>query len=177
MNPGFSTIEIEKLKQECLAEGKNYIEVEDELDLQESGEFKQIQFIGIHESKEVIFDAAIYTLRMWHESLLLEIAEEKVKKKFRNYKPLEERDEHEKGFEEADELLLDLMEELEEEEEVKVQEKLEFDLDFDFGIGLEVVLNVEEISEEVIEKFIEGFRNNTFQLDSKSYSFRHMEEE
>jgi len=59
MNPGFDPEEIAQLKKECRAEGMNFIHVEDELeeDEHENTEHAHVQFIGYHNSREVVYDA------------------------------------------------------------------------------------------------------------------------
>ncbi len=176
-NPGFDPKEIEQLKAECQAEGQSYVEVEDEQDLDGTGEYVQIQFVGKYEGKDVIYDAAIYTLGLHHSSLIMEEAEKKVSKIFKDFKPIEERTEKYKVNEEADEMLQEFIEELEEDESIKVSEHVEIDTDFEFGIGLEVGLNVTEITEEVIEDFIRDYNSDKLKLDTTLFSFKHDESE
>ncbi len=175
-NPGFDPKEIEQLKAECAAEGQAYVEVEIDEDLDESGEYAQVQFVGQYEGKEVIYDAAIYTLELHHSSILIEEAEKKVKKIYKDFKSIEDRDAKYKVNEEADNMLQEFIEEMEEDEEVKVAEHVEIDTDFEYGIGLEVGLNVQEITEDVIENFIKNFNAGTLNLDKTLYSFNHHED-
>ncbi|NBA84286.1 hypothetical protein GVN16_00850 [Emticicia sp. CRIBPO] len=172
MNKGFEEEEIKKLKAECEEEGQSYIFVEDEDDLDDSGEFVHFQFVGKKDGKEVIYDTLLYTLHMHYNSILYEEAEKKVLKIHKDYVPFEERTENYKVNEDAEELLEEFMEEMEEEETVKVAEFLETDEDFDFGIGLEVALNIEEITPEVIATFIDEFNSGKFKLDKTMYSFK-----
>ncbi|MGA0558659.1 hypothetical protein ACO2Q8_18505 [Larkinella sp. VNQ87] len=183
-NEGFDPATIQRLKEECQAEGSAFVYVEDEdddLEVLNSGECVHVQFVGKYKGDEVIYDAIIYTLRLHHSSLVYEMAMEKVKKSFPQYVPVEDR---KPGYridpeleEEIELFLTELIEEIEENESVKVQEHIETDLDFEFGISLDVCLNVEEISEDVIEDFIEQFNNNTLKLDTTLYSFTSEETE
>lgn len=177
INPGYDPEEIEKLREECKIEGHPFVIVADEYDLEDTGEYVQFQFVGKKDGKEVIYDVAMFTLRMQHANLLLEEAEKLVQKKFRDFVPLELRTEHYKPNEQADEMIQDFMEELEEDESITVAEYLEEDLNFEFGIGLEVVLNVDEISTEIINKFIEEFNAGTFKTNNTEVSFKHQEDE
>jgi hypothetical protein len=173
MNEGYSKKEIELLKEECEEEGLNFVLIEDEDDLDDSGEYARFQFVGKHEGQEVIYDALLSTLAMHHTSLLYEEAEKKVKKVYKDYIPHEERPKNYKINEEAEQMMEELIEEMEDEETIKVSEFVDKDLDFEFGIALEVALNVEEITADVIEKFIEDFNGGNLKLDKTLYSFKH----
>jgi hypothetical protein len=172
MNPGFEKEEIDKLKQECLEEGQNFVLVEDDEEFDDSEDFVHFQFVGMYEGKEVIYDTILSTLALHHSSLVFEEAEKKVQKIHKDYVPFELRTEDTEISEEMEELLEEFIEEIEDEETVKVAELMEVDPAFEFGIGLEVALNVEEITVEVIEKFINDFNNDTLVLDKTLYSFK-----
>lgn len=176
-NPGYDPAEIENLKRECEQEGLPFVLVEDELDLEDTGEYAQFQFVGRKGEVEVIYDVAMYTLKMQHASKLLEEAENMVKRKYKDFVPLELRSESYQANEDIDFLVQEYAEELEEEESVTVSESLDEDLSFDYGIGLEVVLNVDEINDQTITKFINEFNSGTFQLDTTQVSFKHQEDE
>lgn len=171
-NPGYDPTEIQKLREECKAENQNFVLVEDELELADSGEYLQFQFIGKYEGNEVIFDTALFTLELHYQSQLMELAEQKVAKMHKGFVPLDERKPGYKAKPEIDELVQEFMEEIEEEDALKVSEFIEIDTDFEFGIGLEVALNVEEINSQVIEKFIKEFNSGTFQPGTDLYSFK-----
>ncbi|UBM59285.1 hypothetical protein LAG90_01260 [Marinilongibacter aquaticus] len=175
MNPGFKSSEIEKLKKECEAEGLPFVYVEDEHELDKTGEYAQIQFVGRHEDKDVIYDAAVYTLELHYQSELLEEAEKRVSKMHPQFKPIGDRDEEYTQNEEWDELIEDFMEEIEEEDSLKVQEFVAADESFDFGIGLEVALNVPEIDDKVLSKFVMDFNKDQLKLDRNLYSFKSSE--
>ncbi|SOE19908.1 hypothetical protein SAMN06298216_0408 [Spirosomataceae bacterium TFI 002] len=176
-NPGYDPIEIENLKRECEQEGLPFVLVEDEIDLEDTGEYAQFQFVGRKNGDEVIYDVAMFTLRMQHSSKLLEEAEALVKKKFKDFVPLELRNERYKANEDADQLVQEYVEELEEDESVTVSETIEEDLSFEYGIGLEVVLNVDEIDDRVITKFINEFNSGALELDTTQISFKHSDDE
>ncbi|MGR3809642.1 hypothetical protein [Jiulongibacter sp. NS-SX5] len=171
-NPGYDQVEIDKLKQEIEAEGQNYVLVEDEMDLTDSGEYVQFQFVGKADDNEVIYDAALFTLELHYQSQLLEMAEQKVAKLHKGFLPIGERNPGYKAKPEIDELVQEFIEEIEEEDALKVSEFIEIDTDFEFGIGLEVALNVEEITPKVIEKFIKDFNSGQFKPDTNLFSFK-----
>lgn len=175
-NPGYDPNEIAKLKAECAEEGSNFVLVEDDQDFSDTGEYVQFQFVGKYNGEEVIYDAALFTLELHYGSMVVEAAEEKVKKIDKNFVSIEERGPGYKPNEESDALVQEFIEELEEEDAIKVSEFCEMDFDFDFGIGLEVALNVGEITEEIITKFIEDFNAGTLELDKDLYSFKEDEE-
>lgn len=170
-NPGFDPDEISQLKEECTAEGRSYVYVEDGMEEDEEiDEHAHIQFVGKHAGEEVIYDAFLYTLRLHHAAQVYDLALERVRKQIPSYIPPDERDPG-KDDEDNDLLLTEFIEEIEDSEELKVSEHVEIEDDFDFGIGLEVGLNVEDISEDVIEKFIGDFNSGNLELDPGLYSF------
>ena len=177
MNEGFDPIEIAELKKECEQDGQNYVIVEDEDGMNDSGEFAHFQFVGKHEGKEVIYDAVMGTLRLNHSSLVFEEAEIRMKKANPNYVELERRKPNYKEDEDMELMLEEIIEELEEEEVIKVSEFVEVEKDFEYGIGLDIALNVEEIDAEVITKFINDFNAGKLELDQTLYSFTSEEEE
>jgi hypothetical protein len=178
MNQGYNPDEITELKQEMLEAGMNflYIDDEDEDDLFETGEFAHFTFVGKYNEKEVIYDACMYSLRMYHSGLLLEEAEERVKKSNPNFVEHDKRNGTYQGSEDLDLMVLETIEELEEEETIKVSETLEIDANTEYGVGLDVILNVEEIDDEVISKFVSEYNAGTFSLDKTLYSFKNEEE-
>lgn len=177
MNPGFTKEEIDKLKQECIDENAPYVMVADEVDLDDTGEYAQFQFVGKKDGKEVIYDVGMMTTRLVHSSLLLAKAEEMVAKKFRDFVPLEDRSEGYRANIQADELVQEYIEELEEEETVTVAEFMTLDEAYEFGIGIEVALHVEEINDASIRSFIENFNNGNLELDNTEKSFKHYDED
>jgi hypothetical protein len=178
MNLGFDKTEIEQLKKEIVIDGnKNFVFVEDEDDMGNSGEFAHFQFVGNYEGKAVIYDAVMSTLRLYHNSMVFEEAEKQVKKLYPNYVEIDKRKPNYTIDEDAELVLEEIIEELEEDEKVKVAESIEIDKDFEYGIGMDIYLNVEEIDKHLIEDFIEEFNGGTLKLDKTLYSFRNTEEE
>ena len=143
-----------------------------------SEEYVNFYFIGNYEGKEVIYDTALYTLRLHHASEVYELAEHEAAKKFPNFKSINYEEDENGNMkpltpeeEEIGWFITELIMEMEEEETVKVQEFLDIDTHHDYGVGLDVSLNVEEIDEEVISKFIQEFNDDTLSLDETLYSF------
>lgn len=181
MNAGFDAAEIAQLKAECKEENQSFVYVEDEFEMDDANdEHAHVQFVGVHNGAEVIYDALIYTLRLHHMALVYDQALEKVQKHIPGYLPPDERpleaEMDPETEEEAELLLSEFIEEMEENEEVKVKEHIEVDTEFDFGIGLEVGLNREQIGDREISEFIARFNNGTLELDQQVYSF-HTDEE
>ncbi len=177
MNIGYEKAEIEQLKKEIKEEGQTFILVDDEADMDDSGEFAHFQFIGKKEGKEVIYDAIMTTLRMHHSGLLYEEAEKIVIKDFPKYKPIEDRIDGYEIDEDAEIFLEELIEQFEDNETYKVAEYIEIDNDFEYGIGIDAAFNVEEITVETIEKFIKDFNGGTLKLDTTLYSFTNEEDQ
>ncbi len=175
-NEGFDPQEIAQLKAECQQEGQNYVIVEDEDGMNDSGEFAHFQFVGKHNGQEVIYDAVMGTLRLNHSSLVFEEAENRMKKSYPNYVEVDKRKPNYKANEDMELMLEEIIEELEEEETIQVAETIEIDEDFEYGIGLDIALNVEEIDGEVITKFVNEFNAGTLKLDPTLYSFMSEEE-
>lgn len=180
-NPGFDPKVIENLKLELERSGKNFKVIPDE---ENSEEFVNFYFIGKFEGKEVIYDAALYTLRLHHSSEVYELAEHEAAKKFPNFKGINyEEDENgnmkplSSEEEEIGWFITEIIMDLEEEEVVKVQEFVDLDTHHDYGIGLDAALNFEEINEKVIAKFIKDFNDDTLVLDDTLYSFQTEEDD
>lgn len=174
-NPGFEASEIDKLKAQ-MADGSNYVVIESE---DNSNDFMNFYFIGEYEGKAVVYDTAIYTLRLQHSSEIHELAEHKVAQKFPEYKSISYEEDENGDIEPLNDLdeeiglyLTEVMDELEEDEAVKVNEHIDVDANIDFGIGLDVGLHVDEINPKVIEKFIQDYNSNTIKLDPTHYSFQ-----
>lgn len=180
-NEGFSTESIETLKQELTASGKSYKIIPSE---DNSEEFVNFYFIGMHEGREVIYDAALYTLRLHHSSEVYELAEHRAAKKFPNFKGIHyEEDENgnlkplSADEEEIGLYITEMIMELEEEEEVKVQEFIDIDTNHDYGLGLDAALNLDRIDEQTISKFVKEFNEDTIELDDTLYAFQSEDEE
>jgi hypothetical protein len=180
-NEGFSPDAIEALKNELVASGKTYkVAPSDD----NSEEFVNFYFVGMYEGKEVIYDAALYTLRLHHSSEIYELAEHKAAQRFPNFKGIHyEEDENgnlkplSPAEEEIGLFITEIIMELEEEEEVKVQEFIDMDINHDYGIGLDAALNVDHINDRVIEQFVKEFNEDTIELDDTLYAFQSEDEE
>ncbi|UJP64264.1 hypothetical protein [Mongoliitalea daihaiensis] len=180
-NEGFDPKVIASLKQE-LKENKKLFKLVDSDE--NTDEFVNFYFLGMHEGKEVIYDAALYTLRLHHASEVYELAEHMAAKKFPNFKSIKyEEDENgnlkplSSEEEEIGWFITEIIMDIEEEESVKVQEFVDIDTNHDFGIGLDAALNVEFIDESVVGNFIKQFNEDTLKLDDTLYSFQTEEEE
>lgn len=180
-NKGLEHENVEALKKELAQSGKVFKIVPSE---DNNDEFVNFYFVGFYEGREVIYDAALYTLRLHHSSELYEIAEHEAAKKFPNFKGIHyEEDENgnlkplKNDEEEIGWFITEMIMEMEEDETVKVQEFLDIDTHHDFGIGLDAALNVDSIDETVITNFIQNFNNDTLELDETFYSFQSEEEE
>lgn len=179
-NDGFDPEEISKMKSE-IGEDQSYVVIESE---DNSDDFMNFYFIGEHEGKEVIYDAAIYTLRLQHSSEIHELAEHKVAQKFPDFKSISYEEDENGDIAPLDDLdeeiglyLTEVMDELEEEEAVKVQEHVDVDEHADFGIGLDIGLHVDAINSQVIDKFIKEFNADSLKLDKTYYSFQFDQDE
>lgn len=163
------------------ASGKSYKIIPSE---DNSEEFVNFYFIGMHEGREVIYDAALYTLRLHHSSEVYELAEHRAAKKFPNFKGIHyEEDENgnlkplSADEEEIGLYITEMIMELEEEEEVKVQEFIDIDTNHDYGLGLDAALNLDRIDEQTISKFVKEFNEDTIELDDTLYAFQSEDEE
>ncbi|MFT7420138.1 MAG: hypothetical protein ACI9QN_001061 [Arcticibacterium sp.] len=172
INPGFDPKEIEQLRKECKEEEQNFVLVLDDVELSDSGEYYQFQFVGKHDEKEVIYDAAIFTLELHYNGVLLEEAEKRVTAVHKGFVPIEEREDDYVPNHKADELIEEFIMEMEEDEDMKVSEFVNIDPDFEFGIGLEVAVNAELITLEDIGRFVDDFNVGTFKLDNNRFSFK-----
>jgi hypothetical protein len=180
-NKGFDPHHIETLKNELKSLNKVYKIIPDE---ENSEEFVNFYFLGFYEGKEVIYDAALYTLRLHHASEVYELAEHEAAKKFSNFKTIAyEEDENgnlkplSSEEEEIGWFITETIMEIEEDETVKVQEFVDIDTHHDFGIGVDAALNVEFINDKVISDFVKNFNDDTLVLDETYYSFMSEEEE
>lgn len=181
-NSGYSSTDIQQLKDEIRSSGHSFIYTEDpDMDEPTGDEFAHFQFVGVHEGKEVIYDAVLYTLRLHHSSLVYEEAERQAMQEHPLYVPLDQRDETYQANDEVDEevelLITEIIEELEENEEIKVTEHLETEYSEEGSVELDICLNVEAVNDEVIESFIKNFTSGQLELDTTLYSFKSLEEE
>ncbi|AWW28947.1 hypothetical protein DN752_01700 [Echinicola strongylocentroti] len=175
-NDGFKPETIKALKEELRASGKAYKVIPSDGN---NDEFVNFYFIGMFEGREVIYDAALYTLRLHHSSEIYELAEHKAAQKFPDFKGIHyEEDENgnlkplDNDEEEIGWFITEIIMDLEEEEAVKVQEFIDIDTNHDFGMGVDVALHVDHIDDTVISKFIKEFNDDTIKLDDTMYSFQ-----
>jgi hypothetical protein len=180
-NEGFAPETIIALKKELNDSNKPFKIVSVE---ENSDEFVNFYFVGMFEGREVIYDAALYTLRLHHASEVYERAEHEAAKKFPSFKGIQyEEDENgnlkplSSEEEEIGWFITEIIMDIEEEESVKVQEFIDIDTNHDFGIGVDAALHLEYIDEAVIAKFIKEFNDDTIQLDETLYSFQSEEED
>lgn len=180
-NKGFDPDELEKLRSVLTSGNQSYfVNPESE----NSDEYVNFFFLGMFEGKEVIYDAALYTLRLHHASEVYELAEHEAAKRFAEFNGISyEEDENGNLMplssidEEIGWFITEMIMEIEEEETVKVQEFLDMDTNHDYGIGLDVALHVDEITHEVIERFIQDFNEDTLELDNTFYSYQSEQED
>ncbi len=181
LNKGFDPDVINEYREKMSRKGKNFL-LSDSDD--NSEEFKNFYFIGMFEGKEVLYDAALYTLRLHHNSELYELAEHRAANHFPEFKSISYREDENGDLQALDDLeeeiglyMAEVMMELEAEGDIRVSEFIEVDPHLNFGIGLDAALNVEEISESVISTFIRQFNDDTIKLDQTSYTFHTEDEE
>jgi hypothetical protein len=175
-NSEFDLTELEKLREELNSKGKQFKIIPDE---ENTDEFVNFYFIGMYEGKEVIYDAALYTLRLHHSSEVYELAEHKAAQKFPNFKGISYEEDENGNMkplttqeEEIGWFITEIIMEIEEEETVKVQEFVDIDTNHDYGMGLDASINVEFIDESTIAKFVKEFNDDTLVLDDTMYSFQ-----
>lgn len=180
-NKGFDPAEIERFKKQIAEGNGKFVVNEDE---ERTEEFVNFFFLGKYQGRAVIYDAALYTLKLHHQSELYELAEHKAAKKFPEFKSIKYEEDENGDFKTLDDLEEDIglfmaetMMELEEDETVKVKEFIEIDPHLDFGIGIDAALNIEKITDRDITKFIDGYNEDKLVLDETYYSFQMEEEE
>lgn len=180
-NKGFDSKILSDYRNRINLTGRNYL-------VEEPGENNEecvhFYFIGKYESKEVICDAVMYTLRLHHESELVEVAEQEVARHFPQYRKIADNQEYNRDMKPLDGVeeeiglyMAEIIAELQEGEEVKVKEHVEIDDQFDFGIGLNIGLNIEKITSKIIEKFIVDFNEGVLSLDDSLFSFETYQED
>jgi len=171
----FDEESLEKVRREMKSIGSSYVinETDDNSD-----DYLEFFFIGNYQNKEVLFDVALYTLQLHHESELYDEAERRAMKKYPEYRDLINKGvEIREGMlpvkleEEVGIFITETMLDLEEEEAIKVKEHIEIDEELDARIGIDVCLNVDKITPEVVEKFIREYKSGGVKLDPTLYSF------
>ena len=180
-NKGFDPEIIREYALKMKAAGLEYVLDEED---ESNDEYVHFYFIGKFEGKDVIYDTAIYTLRLHHESELYEIAEHQAAKHFPEFRKITYEEDENGNLVALDPLqeeiglyMAEVIMALEEEESVKVKEHVDLDVNTDFGISLDVGLHVEKISPKVIEKFIKDFNEDSLKLDDTLYSFQTQDQE
>lgn len=167
---------VEQLKNKIAATGNRFILVDED---DNGDEYAHVQFAGVYDGRETVFDAVIYTLRLQHESELFELAEHRAAKHFPHYRKITYEEDENGNLEKLDDLeeeiglyMAEVILELEEDEAVKVKEHVEIDPNLDEGVGLDVGLHVEKITPVVVNTFIDRFLNDRLELDETLYSFQ-----
>ena len=175
-NKGFAPHTLQDFKARMRSSGKDYIMVNEE---ENTDEYVRFYFIGIYEGREVVYDAAMYTLRLQHESELFEIAEHRAARHFPQYKKISYEEDENGNLATLDPLeeeiglyIAEVIMELEEDEAVKVKEHVDMDPNTDFGVALDIGLHVEKITPREIEKFIQDFNEDALDLDQTMYAFQ-----
>ncbi|EIM73418.1 hypothetical protein A3SI_18026 [Nitritalea halalkaliphila LW7] len=168
-NEGFDPTFIQNFQASCAATGKNFRLVEEE---DNTEEYVRFQFVGKYEGKDVLYDAALYTLRLHHASEVIELAEHEAAKKFKNFSSIRYEEDEDGNLkplspeeEEIGWFITEMIHQIEDEETVKVQEFIDLDTNHDFGIGLDAALNRDFISEKEVAHFVQSFNEDTLQLD------------
>lgn len=163
------------VKKEMARLGSDYV-INDSDD--NSDDYLEFFFVGTHNGNEVLFDTAMYTLQLHHESELYDEAERRAAKKFPEYRDLMNKGVEmkegvlpEKLEDEIGMFITEAMLDLEEEESIKVKEHMEVDEDLEARVGIDVCLNVDKITPAVVEKFISDFSSGEMRLDPTLYSF------
>lgn len=180
-NKGFDPDVISDYRERMKKAGKNYLLSGSE---DNGPEFKNFYFIGMFEGREVIYDAALYTLRLHHNSELYELAEHRAANHFPEFKRIRYREDENGDLQALDDLeeeiglyMAEVMMELEAEEDIRVSEFVEIDPHLNFGIGLDAALNLDRIDDKVITRFVKQFNDDSLQLDQTSYTFHTEDEE
>jgi hypothetical protein len=180
-NKGFDSSVIEDYRAKIKLSGQSFLSIDS---AENSDEYAHFYFVGKFEGKEVIYDAALYTLRLHHESELFEIAERKAAQHFPGYQKINYKEDEKGNLQQPDELeeeiglyIAEVIAELEEEDQVKVREHVDLDLKIEFGIGLDAGLQVEKMTAAVINQFVKVFNENKLALDETLYSFQMDDEE
>lgn len=180
-NKGFDPEVIRDYDLKMKAQGLDYVLDEED---ENTSEYAHFYFLGKFEGKDVVYDTAIYTLRLHHESELYEIAEHRAAQHFPEYKKITYEEDENGNLATLDPLqeeiglyMAEVIMSLEEEETVKVKEHVDMDSNADFGVSLDVGLRVDKITPKVIEKFIKDFNEDNLRLDDTLYSFQTQDQE
>ncbi|NJM26543.1 MAG: hypothetical protein HC859_14755 [Bacteroidia bacterium] len=179
-NKGYDPTVIADYKAKSAANGLSYAMADDD---DHTDEYAHFFFVGKYESREVVYDAAMYTLRLQHESELYEIAEHRAARHFPQYKKITYEEDENGNLEALDPLeeeiglfMAEVIMELEDEGQIKVWEHVDMDVRAEFGISLDIGLHVEEITPAVIAKFVKDFNEDNLRLDETRYTFQTQDE-
>lgn len=135
-------------------------------------EYAHFYFVAARTGEDRVYDCTLYTLRLQHESEMMEVVEARAIEKFPAYKQLQDTGEVNAELEEqVGHFMAEVILELEEEEAIKVSEHVEEDWDHEPGIGLDVGLNVDRITPAIITQFIQRYRSQSLALDDTLYTF------
>ena len=85
-NKGFDPQIIEEYRSKMQETSRNYV-VED--NDENSDEYVNFFFIGMYNGKEIVYDAALYTLRLHHNSELYEIAEHRAAQRVPEFRAID----------------------------------------------------------------------------------------
>src|SRR3989337_4581788 len=143
-NKGFDPEVIREYSLKMKALGLEYVLDEED---DNTDEYAHFYFIGKFEGKDAIYDTAIYTLRLQHESELFEIAEHRAAQHFPEYKKITYEEDENGNLaalgpleEEIGLYIAEVIMELEEEEAAKAKEHVDLDVNTAFGVALDVGL-------------------------------------
>src|SRR3989337_4030657 len=145
-NKGFDPEVIREYSLKMKALGLEYVLDEED---DNTDEYAHFYFIGKFEGKDAIYDTAVYTLRLHHESELYEIAEHRAAQHFPEYKKITYEEDENGNLTALDPLqeeiglyMAEVIMSLEEEDSVKVKDHVDLDVNTDFGIDPDIGLNV-----------------------------------
>lgn len=180
-NGHFSEQVIKNIKEQLQSTDQNYVINHSD---ENNEEFVNFFFEGSHDGNPVIFDAALYTLRLYYNSELYEIAEHKAAQRFPEFAKINYEEDENGDLKELSSIeeeiglfMTEVILDLEEEGNVRVQEHVEIDPNLDMRVGLDVGLYVTKITPEVIADFVSRYKAGELQLDQTTYTFEIDEED
>lgn len=180
-NDHFDQEVAKSIRQQLKESGKNHIINHSD---ENNDEFINFFFEGIHEGKPVLYDAALYTLRLYYNSELYEIAEHKAAQRFPEFATIRYEEDENGDLKELSSLeeeiglfMTEVIMDIEEEGSIKVQEHVEIDPNLDLRVGLDAGLNVEEVNEKLVSDFVERFNSGALELDDTMYTFQTEDED
>ena len=174
-NDHFNQQVIDKIREQLQQASGNYVINQSD---ENNEEFVNFFFEGSHDGQPVIYDAALYTLRLYYNSELYEIAEHKAAQRFPEFAKIKYEEDENGDLKELSSLeeeiglfMTEVIMDLEEEGNVRVQEHVELDPNLDLRVGLDAGLYVPKITSEVITGFVEKFNADALKLDETTYTF------